>query len=254
MQKGEPLESIVAVKIMTAKVKTDDKDVAKLISEKRRKEQRRKDQGRNSEEIQELVSKTINILIHDNKYDEDVIKIINNHWLLSNIINSDKPKLVDDDWKIIDGHSLANTSEQFFDEYSNELNEGIINMLGNKRLSYPKIGKLCLLLEIVNPDFNYFKENMGIKVQLPRVKKVLRIFQKNYFKIVDGENFSEEEFIQTLIRLEVKEFIQMLIEQGEEEFIPMLIELGAKEFIQMLIELGEEEFIQVLIELKEKGE
>ena len=55
MQKGEPLESIVAVKIMTSKVKTDDKDLAKLISEKRRKEQ-----GRNSEEIQELVSKTIN--------------------------------------------------------------------------------------------------------------------------------------------------------------------------------------------------
>ena len=44
MQKGEPLESIVAVKIMTSKVKTDDKELAKLISEKRRKEQRRKEQ------------------------------------------------------------------------------------------------------------------------------------------------------------------------------------------------------------------
>ena len=36
----------MAVKIMTSKVKTDDKDLAKLMSE-----QRRKDQGRNSEEI-----------------------------------------------------------------------------------------------------------------------------------------------------------------------------------------------------------
>ena len=164
--------------------------------------------------------------------------------------------MVDDDWEIIDGHSLANTSEQFFDEYGNELNERIINMLGNYsvvkyHLSYPKIGKLCLLLEIVNPDFNYYKENMGIKLKLSKVKKVLRIFKKNYFKIVDGENFSEEEFIQMLIRLE---FIQMLIELEEEECIQMLIELGEEECIQMLIELGDEEFIQMLMELEEEGE
>ena len=140
--------------------------------------------------------------------DEDVIKIINNHWLLSNIINSDEPKLVDKDWEIIDGHSLANTSEQFFDEYGNELNKRIINMLRKgsvvKYLSYSQIGKLCIILETVNPNFNCYEENMGIKLQLPKVKKVLRLFKKNYFKIVDGKNFSEEKFIEMLIKLEEK--------------------------------------------------
>ena len=45
---------------------------------------------------------------------------------------------------------------------------------------------------------------MGIKLQLPKVKKVLRLFKKNYFKIVDGKNFSEEKFIEMLIELEEK--------------------------------------------------
>lgn len=196
MQKGEPLESIVAVKIMTAKVKTDEeKELVELISQYRKEKA----------EILKLVDKTINELICDNKYNK---KIMINHWLLSNIINPVEIKLVEEDWEIVEGHSLANTSLKFFDEYGNELNKRIINMLENpfmgRELSLAKIGKLCIILETVNPNFNCYEKNMGIKLQLPKVKKVLRLFKKNYFKIVDGKNFSEEKFIEMLIELEEK--------------------------------------------------
>ncbi len=196
MQKGEPLESIVAVKIMTSKVKTDEmKEVEELRS------QYRKDKA----EKLRLVDKTVNELIHDDEYNK---KIMINHWLLSNIINPVEIKLVEDDWEIIDGHSLANSSEQFFHGYANELNKKIIKMLGKdfvvKNLSLAKIGKLCLILEIVNPDFYYFEDNMGIKLQLPKVKKVLKLFQEKYFEIQEEKKFSDEKFIEMLIELEEK--------------------------------------------------
>lgn len=196
MQKGEPLESIVAVKIMATKVKTDEmKEVEELRS------QYRKDKA----EKLRLVDKTVNELIHDDEYNK---KIMINHWLLSNIINPVEIKLVEDDWEIIGGHSLANSSEQFFHEYANELNKKIIKMLGKdfvvKNLSLAKIGKLCLILEIVNPDFYYFEDNMGIKLQLPKVKKVLKLFQEKYFEIQEEKNFSDKKFIEMLIKLEEK--------------------------------------------------
>lgn len=186
----------MAVKIMATKVKTDEmKEVEELRS------QYRKDKA----EKLRLVDKTVNELIHDDEYNK---KIMINHWLLSNIINPVEIKLVEDDWEIIGGHSLANSSEQFFHEYANELNKKIIKMLGKdfvvKNLSLAKIGKLCLILEIVNPDFYYFEDNMGIKLQLPKVKKVLKLFQEKYFEIQEEKNFSDKKFIEMLIKLEEK--------------------------------------------------
>ncbi len=186
----------MAVKIMATKVKTDEmKEIEELRS------QYRKDKA----EKLRLVDKTVNELIHDDEYNK---KIMINHWLLSNIINPVEIKLVEDDWEIIDGHSLENSSEQFFHEYANELNKKIIKMLGKdfvvKNLSLAKIGKLCLILEIVNPDFYYFEDNMGIKLQLPKVKKVLKLFQEKYFEIQEEKNFSDEKFIEMLIELEEK--------------------------------------------------
>lgn len=196
MQKGEPLESIVAVNIMTAKVKTDElKEVDELISQYRKE----------NAEILKLVDDEYHILIKSDLPDELTSK---RYWLLNIIIKSGKTRLVPTKYKIIGKHSLKNTSVKFFKEYANELNKKIIKMLEKdfvvENLSYAKIGKLCLILEIVNPDFDYYEKNMGIKLQSPKVKKVLRLFKKNYFKMVD-EKISSEEFIQMLIKKEKKE-------------------------------------------------
>lgn len=185
----------MAVKIMTSKVKTDEiKKVEELISQYRKEKA----------EILKLVDDEYYFLIKSDLPDKLTSR---RYWLLDIIIKSGKTELVPDKYRIIGKHCLKNTSVQFFKEYANELNEKIIKMLEKdfvvKNLSYAKIGKLCLILEIVNPDFDYYEKNMGIKLESTRVKKVLRLFKKNYFKIVD-EKISLEKFIQILIDEEKK--------------------------------------------------
>ena len=92
-------------------------------------------------------------------------------------------------------------------ENAKALNTKIINVIEKeyevRKLSYARIGKLCLLFEIVNPNFNWTEENMGIlELQLPKVKRVIKLFQKNYYKIVNDKNFSESDFIEILKKLE----------------------------------------------------
>lgn len=187
---------MVTVKNMTAKVNTKEKEteLEDLISQYRKEKA----------EIQDLVDKEYQEVIKTNSYDA---KFMRNYWLLNNIVKPSEMQMVEDEWKIIGKHSLENTSVEYFMEYAKALNTKIINVLEKeyevRKLSYARIGKLCLLFEIVNPNFNWTEENMGIlELQLPKVKRVIKLFQKNYYKIVNDKNFSESDFIEILKKLE----------------------------------------------------
>ncbi|MEI3356219.1 MAG: hypothetical protein V8R81_03985 [Clostridia bacterium] len=186
----------MAVKNMTTKVNTKEKEteLEDLISQYRKEKA----------EIQDLVDKEYQEVIKTNSYDA---KFMRNYWLLNNIVKPSEMQMVEDEWKIIGKHSLENTSVEYFMEYAKALNTKIINVLEKeyevRKLSYARIGKLCLLFEIVNPNFNWTEENMGIlELQLPKVKRVIKLFQKNYYKIVNDKNFSESDFIEILKKLE----------------------------------------------------
>lgn len=187
---------MVTVKNMTTKVNTKEKEteLEDLISQYRKEKA----------EIQDLVDKEYQEVIKTNSYDA---KFMRNYWLLNNIVKPSEMQMVEDEWKIIGKHSLENTSVEYFMEYAKALNTKIINVLEKeyevRKLSYARIGKLCLLFEIVNPNFNWTEENMGIlELQLPKVKRVIKLFQKNYYKIVNDKNFSESDFIEILKKLE----------------------------------------------------
>ncbi len=186
----------MAVKNMTTKVNTKEKEteLEDLISQYRKEKA----------EIQDLVDKEYQEVIKTNSYD---VKLMRNYWLLNNIIKPNELRVVEEKWKIVGEHSLKNTSVEYFIKYSTALNTKIINVLAKeyevRKLSYAKIGKLCLLLEIVNPNFNWTEDNMGIsELQLPKVKRVIKIFKKNYYKIVNDKDFSEKDFIEILKKLE----------------------------------------------------
>lgn len=183
---------MVTVKNMTTKEKLQTKEV---ISQFRQEKA----------DIQNLVSETYKEFTEEGPYDE---KMMRNYWLLNCIINNNEIA-VEEAIKIVGDHSLENTSVEYFKRYAELLNKKILRVLSDstevRKFSYATIGKLCLLLEIVNPDFDWTAENMGISgVRLPEVKKVLKIWRKNYYKMVNENDFDEKQFIEILNNLEKK--------------------------------------------------
>ncbi len=108
----------------------------------------------------------------------------------------------DDDTEV---YSITNIkSQDFFLKCLKRLDQKVIGTLRNyektQMLSYSKIGKLILIAEIINDDFDFYEENCGITDVTEKVKEAMKIFRELINENV--KKFSEEEFIKTLKKLD----------------------------------------------------
>ncbi len=108
----------------------------------------------------------------------------------------------DDDTEV---YSITNfKSQDFFLKCLKRLDQKVIGTLRNyektQMLSYSKIGKLILIAEIINDDFDFYEENCGITDVTEKVKEAMKIFRE----LINGnvKKFSEEEFIEKLKKLD----------------------------------------------------
>lgn len=108
----------------------------------------------------------------------------------------------DDDTEV---YSITNfKSQDFFLKCLKRLDQKVIGTLRNyektQMLSYSKIGKLILIAEIINDDFDFYEENCGITDVTEKVKEAMKMFRE----LINGnvKKFSEEEFIEKLKKLD----------------------------------------------------
>lgn len=108
----------------------------------------------------------------------------------------------DDDTEV---YSITNfKSQDFFLKCLKRLDQKVIGTLRNyektQMLSYSEIGKLILIAEIINDDFDFYEENCGITDVTEKVKEAMKMFRE----LINGnvKKFSEEEFIEKLKKLD----------------------------------------------------
>lgn len=183
----------MAVKNMTAKVKTNEKEteLGEIIQ---------RDTRKSNLEISNAVYEEIKKLQKDT-YQK---RMINRLWIL-NVALGDKPELAVEQLDLVGNHTLENTDIEFFKKFSKALKEEIIEILRGYQIEtvpYVGIGNMILALETVYPKFNYKKLNFGVPgIKSEKVKKACKILRKMYADIAN-EKISQKEFIRELEKMD----------------------------------------------------